>query len=194
MIRALDLGGTLFLPATHKNMQSVVSGSKYPNLKSVLIDTEDSLDDLSAGLEAIKEMLKTYKKGSLFVFIRPRNTGVLQKILRFKNIEKIDGFILPKFSLKNAKEYLYTLANSAYTIMPSIEGSELFEQGKLLKLKDLLLPHKEKIILIRFGLEDMLRQLNMKRKCKDSIFDFAVTSSVLGSFIAVFKRDRKSVV
>ncbi|WP_455757162.1 HpcH/HpaI aldolase/citrate lyase family protein [Sulfurimonas sp.] len=33
----------------------------------------------------------------------------------------------------------------------------------------------------------MLRQLKMRRKCEDSIFDFSVTSTVLGNFLAIFK-------
>ncbi|MDQ7044807.1 MAG: HpcH/HpaI aldolase/citrate lyase family protein [Sulfurimonas sp.] len=187
MIKAIELGGTLFLPATHKDIKCVVSGEKYPDLKSVLIDTEDSLDDLESGLEAIQTLLQTYKKSTLLVFIRPRNMEVLQEILKFQNIHLIEGFILPKFSLDNARKYLYILANTSYTIMPSIEGSELFEQPKLVELRDILLIHKEKIPLVRFGLEDMLRQLKMRRTCQESIFDFTVTSSVLGNFIGIFK-------
>ena len=42
-------------------------------------------------------------------------------------------------------------------------------------------------MLVRFGLEDMLRQLGMRRKCNESIFDFSTTSLVVGNFIATFK-------
>ena len=188
-MRGLELAGTLFVPATHKDLKIIVSGVKYPNLKSVLIDTEDSISNelLDLAIESIKDLLETYVKSTLLVFIRPRNIKILEEILLFKNIEKIDGFILPKFSLCNADDYLQTLRDSKYIIMPSIEGEELFDSAKLIELKNKLLTHKDKISLVRFGLEDMLRQLKMRRTCEDSIFDISVTSSVIGNFIAIFK-------
>jgi len=94
---------------------------------------------------------------------------------------------LPKFSLDNASEYLALLEDKDFLLMPSIEGKELFEQMKLLQLRELLLPIKEKIPLLRYGLEDMLKQLGMKRSCEESAFDYAVTSYLLGQFISIFK-------
>ena len=185
----IKLGGTLFIPATHKDLDAVVSGKKYNNLKSVLIDTEDSIADvdLEISLLRIKNLLQNFTKTDLITLLRPRNIKVLEELLTYKNIDKIDGFILPKFSLINADLYLKALQNSKYLIMPSIEGSELFESSKLFKLREKLLLHKEKVLLIRFGLEDMLRQLKMKRSCEKSIFDYAVGSTILGNFIGIFK-------
>lgn len=189
MISYIELGGTLFIPATHKNLEAIVSGEKYSTLKSVLIDTEDSISDaeLTEALQSVKSLLSRYQKTKLLVFIRPRNQEVLQELLAYTNIEKIDGFILPKFSLENAESYLELLKNTKHCLMPSIEGKELFDGSKLIKLRDILLHHSNRIILIRFGLEDMLRQLTMRRKCEDSIFDFSVTHTILGNFIAIFK-------
>ena len=183
-----ELGATLFVPALHKDLQEIAEGKKYPNLKSVLIDSEDGIgeSDLADALTKIKEMLLKLKKGSCLVFIRPRDVEVLKEFLTLDGIDKIDGFILPKFSLSNADEYLSVLGNS-YAFMPSIEGEELFNHAKLTQLRDILLPSFEQIITIRFGLEDMLRQLRIVRKCNDSIFDFSATSVVLGNFIATFK-------
>ena len=185
----IKLGGTLFIPATHKDLDAVVSGKKYNNLKSVLIDTEDSIADvdLEISLLRIKNLLQNFTKTDLITLLRPRNIKVLEELLTYKNIDKIDGFILPKFSLINADLYLKALQNSKYLIMPSIEGSELFDSSKLFKLREKLLLHKEKVLLIRFGLEDMLRQLKMKRSCEKSIFDYAVGSTILGNFIGIFK-------
>lgn len=185
----IELGATLFVPATHKNLAQIISGAKYQNLKSVVIDTEDAISesDLSYSMEVIKNLLTLFKKNKLLVFIRPRNIEILKELLSYESIDQIDGFVLPKFSLINAQEYLNTLKLSSHLIMPSVEGKELFDTNKLIKLKDILVQYKEKIILVRFGLEDMLRQLSMKRRCEDSIFDIAVTSSILGNLLAIFK-------
>ncbi len=184
-----ELGGTMFVPATHKDLKTITSGEKYPKLKSVLIDTEDGIleKEIPHAINSIKNLLNSFEKNTLFVFIRPANTKVLKELLACGNIHKIDGFVLPKFSLSNVHEYLDILKEFPHAIMPSIEGAELFNHSKLFELSELLLEYKDKIILIRFGLEDMLRQLSMRRECGTSVFDISATSAVLGNFIATFK-------
>ena len=185
----IDLGATLFVPATHKNLFEIVCEGKYKDLKSVLIDTEDGINhsDLMMAKTKIKKLLNSYQKKGCHLFLRPKDPQVLKEFLEMEGIEKVDGFILPKFTLQNAAFYLKLLQGKDFYFMPSIEGSELFEKEKLKLLRDMLLKHKEKILLIRFGLEDMLRQLRMKRHCKYSIFDYSVSNVVLGEFLAIFK-------
>ena len=189
MIDYTDLGATLFVPSTHKNLKQILKKEKYPNLKSIVIDTEDGINenDLCIAKEIIKEILKKHKKNRLLVFIRPNNPKTLKELLSYENIDKVDGFVLPKFSLDNLHEYLDLLKSTKHYFMPSIEGRELFDSDDLKKLRDMFLEYKERIILIRFGLEDMLRQLGMKRSCEYSLFDYAVCSSVIGNFLAIFK-------
>jgi len=188
-INYIELGATLFISATHKDLEAVVCRNKYPQLKSVLIDTEDGInsESLDAAFKAIEKLLKIYEKKKLIVFIRPRNIVALEDFLELKNINKIDGFILPKFSLSNAQDYFSLLKDYDFLVMPSIEGEELFNQNSLYELRTLLLQNRENILLVRFGLEDMLRQLKMKRSCEESIFDFSATSYILGGFISTFK-------
>ncbi len=184
-----ELGGTLFIPATHKDLDSVILGLKYPDLKSVVVDLEDSVDadDYLYALKKLAQLLIYLERKAVFVFVRPKDAASLKTILELEYIERVDGFILPKFTLPNANDYIGLIKDRDFFFMPSIEGSELFDTSKLIELKDILIPHKNKIILIRYGLEDMLRQLAMKRKCDESIFDFASTSTVLGNLIAIFK-------
>lgn len=188
-INYIELGATLFIPAIHKDLEAVVCNNKYPELKSVLVDTEDGINDenLDTAFKAIDKLLNIYEKKKLAVFIRPRDIEVLEKILNIKNIEKIDGFILPKFSLSNAQNYFDLLQDNDFLIMPSIEGKELFNQNSLYELREILLKNTENILLLRFGLEDILRQLTIKRISQESIFDLSVLSYILGNFIATFK-------
>jgi citrate lyase beta subunit len=188
-INYLELGATMFVPATHKNLESIVLDEKYPNLKSVLIDTEDGIGntDLVNSLDIIKKLLKKYKRKKLLVFIRPKDIETLKEIIFFDGVTNIAGFILPKFSLENAKEYLDILEAFDFFIMPSVEGDELFDNTKLIKLCDTIKSHKTDVSLVRIGLEDMLKSLRMKRKCDKSLFDISATSFVLGNFISTFK-------
>ncbi|MBU1657660.1 HpcH/HpaI aldolase/citrate lyase family protein [bacterium] len=184
-----QLGATLFVPGTHKDLEAILSGKKYKNLKSVVIDTEDGIhqEQLPHAMEQITEILPRFEKSKLLVFIRPRNVEILKELLACGSIEKMDGFVLAKLSLSNVCEYFEALRDTQYCMMPSIEGEELFNPVKLFELRDILLQHKERIPLVRFGLEDMLRVLGMRRDCERSLFDICATSYVLGNFIATFK-------
>ena len=191
-IHALELGGTLFVPASHKNLGAILSGQKYPDLRSVVIDFEDGLvsSNREEALAHLDTLLENLQETKLLRFIRPQNPQMLKIFLAQKNIEKIDGFILPKFGLENAKDYLTIIQNPTSKIqhpkiMPSIEGKELFDTQKLQQLREILLPHQKQIICIRFGAQDMLRQLGLKQF--GSIYDMLVPSQVIANLIATFK-------
>ena len=119
----LKLGASLYVPATHKELINIAKGLKYPGLKSLIIDTEDSIttDDLPFAYENIGKLLQELSnspleggaRGMLFdsplrpmVFIRVRNTKEYQRLSDFENIKNIDGFVLPKFTLENMEDYL----------------------------------------------------------------------------------------
>lgn len=185
----VDIGATLFVPASHKNLHAILTREKYKELKSIVIDFEDGLEvsAIEDAIQKLEENLHLITNISPFVFLRPKDPKMLLKLLQLQKIEHLDGFVLPKFSLNNADEYLQPLAKTDFKIMPSIEGEELFNNTQLQKLRDKLLTVKTNIVLVRFGLEDMLKALGMRRGCDESIFDFAVTNTILGNFLATFK-------
>ena len=190
-IDPIELGATLFAPATHKNILPILKREKYPQLKSLLIDLEDGLGEASyrQGIETLQKLLAEYEPNELLVFVRPKDPESLQELLELEGIEKVDGFILPKFSLKNCTLYKKILLNSSFYVMPSIEGKELFGETLLEQLKTEILEFKEQLLLIRIGCEDMLRQLVMIRSCEKSLFDYAAPSFIFGKVIALFKSE-----
>ena len=190
-IHALELGGTLFVPASHKNLEAVLSGKKHPDLRSVVIDFEDGLAnaDRQEALDKLPILLKNIKETTLLRFIRPQNQKMLKELLKLEFINNIDGFILPKFGLENADDYLSLFPISdlplSSHIMPSIEGKELFDIQQLQKLREILLPHQKQIICIRFGAQDMLRQLSLRQD--ESIYNMLVPSQVIANILTTFK-------
>ncbi|MEA3373928.1 MAG: HpcH/HpaI aldolase/citrate lyase family protein [Campylobacterota bacterium] len=189
MINALELGGTLFVPATHKYLEAIAHGEKFPTLRSVVMDLEDGIteDELQEGMNRIAALLPALRSASLLRFIRPRNVEVLRQILGFESIGKINGFIFPKFGLESAEAYLSLMKNSQHCFMPSIEGKELFDAVSLGVLRDWLLPYNSRIPVIRFGAEDMFRQLGLRRECATSLYDMAAPSQVIGNLLTTFK-------
>lgn len=194
MIRNLspiELGGSLYIPAIHKNVNEICNADKYPQLRSCIIDTEDAIgeDDLAPALENIAKMLETYVPGRLRLFIRPRNPQVLKHLLKITYIEKIDGFSLPKFSTEVMREYaqILTLSKHRFYIMPVLESLDLFSREKLEDIRDFLLSCRLPVLTLRLGGEDMMQFLGLKRRCEDNIYTLAAPARVIGDVLTCFK-------
>lgn len=186
-IDAVELGGTLFVPATHKHLHAIACGEKLPALRAAVFDTEDGIreEELEAGIDRIAAMLPGLGDNGPFRFIRPRTPDVLARFVRLDGIEKVDGFVLPKFGLDNAGAYLDIIGEHLF--MPAVEGEELFDVTKLRQLRDILLPFREQIIVMRFGAEDMLRQLGLRRDCSRMLYDMCAPSQVVANMLNTFK-------
>ncbi|UFS61476.1 HpcH/HpaI aldolase/citrate lyase family protein [Sulfurimonas sp. HSL-3221] len=188
-IHPAELGATLFVPATHPGLAAVLGGKKYPQLRSCVIDLEDGIDadERDAALQHLRTLLPRFADTPLLRFLRPSSPEMLSELLRMTGIEKLDGFVLPKFGGDNADAWLALLDDNAFAIMPSIEGSDLFSQTKLHTLAERLQPYRERIPTLRFGLEDMLRQLGMVRDCDTPLYGLVAPAQIIATLLTVFK-------
>ena len=185
----IELGATLFIPAHHHNILPLIQRKKIPYLKSMVIDFEDGVTSQQRreGLDKLEKYLDAIDTNSAYVFIRPKDPQMLKDISLREDIQRCDGFVLPKFSLQTAPLYLEYLDATQHMFMPSFEGLEVFENDTLQKLFEMLLPYKERIVLVRFGLEDLYKQLLLPRECATNPFDISSISVLLGGFIAKAK-------
>jgi len=188
MINAYQLGATLFVPSTHKNLDAIAMNEKFTALQSMVIDSEDGIDsdDIEIALKNIENLLRKDLPSSPLRFIRAKNVDVLKQILEFEGIEKIDGFVLAKFD-DNAKEYLHTMSKNSFYFMPSIEGVALFNLEKLNTIREKLVEFKSRIICVRFGAEDMLKALSLQREKDLSLYDMLLPSRVITDILLTFK-------
>jgi len=72
------LGATLFIPASHKNLEEILLHNSLPLLKSLVIDTEDGLDgrELETSMKRIEALLVKITNPKIILFLRPRNATV----------------------------------------------------------------------------------------------------------------------
>ncbi|WP_345969150.1 HpcH/HpaI aldolase/citrate lyase family protein [Sulfurimonas sp. HSL1-6] len=189
LIHPAELGGTLFVPATHPGLAAVLSGEKYPQLRSCVIDLEDGINaaDRDDALQRLQSLLPQLADTTLLRFLRPSSPEMLCELLRMEGIENLDGLVLPKFGGDNADAWLALLDDNAFAFMPSIEGCDLFSQAKLHALADRLQPYRERIPTLRFGLEDMLRQLGMVRDCDTPLYGLVAPAQIIATLLTVFK-------
>ena len=155
----------------------------------MVIDTEDGIlaSELEGALERISTLLNILSPVTLLRFIRPRDPQTLERLLAMEGIGAIDGFVLPKFGVKNAQHYLSLVRDTPFVFMPSIEGDELFDPIRLSEIREMLLPYRPRIPLIRFGAEDMLSQLGLRRDCSRSLFEMSAPSYAIGALLSLFK-------
>jgi citrate lyase beta subunit len=186
----IKLGASLYLPANRSDINEIVLKGKHPFLTSVILDTEDSvsienLEQCYINLEnVLAEMPDIKSKDRLLVFIRPRNPEEFKRITLLKNISKIDGFVLPKFSALNMNDYLDTLpANMWY--MPVLENN-IFTEQEILTIRDFILQHKENLLSVRIGITDILNILKTRRNTNYTIYEIPVASNIISRIIFAF--------
>lgn len=191
-----ELGATLYIPIMHKNLELIIERKKYHYLKSIIICFEDStsLFDMEKGMERLGKILEQFSVSDLKVFIRPRNIDNLKDILKFKNINMIDGFALPKFDTSNMAEYLSIfIEENHFYIMPILETKDVFSSFKLQDIFKELEPFKEKILVIRIGGEDILSLLGTIRDCHKTLYEIMPLYLILSTIINIFKPNGFSI-
>ncbi len=190
----IELGASLYLPATMNNLTAIASGSKYPRLRSVIFCTEDAIKDfeVDSALDNIQACLNDMKHNMPekrpYCFIRPRSPEVLQRILNMENIHSIQGFALPKFTLENMPAWFSILEkHPQFFIMPILESLDTFCLHKMTDLRDAFLssPQRNSIAAIRIGGLDLLNLLGVRRQPEHTIYDTAL-SFTLKSLATIF--------
>jgi citrate lyase beta subunit len=141
---AIELGATLYVPATNPAMRAIISGS-IPDLRSVVLCLEDSVrdDEVTAAFANIQTLLLSLetRAPTLSVHVRPRDVAMLSQLVRLQGIDRVVGFVLPKVTTKSLPTWLSTLMHDHHRIMPTIEGKEAFDRQALARLCDQLRPY-----------------------------------------------------
>ncbi|WP_045976587.1 HpcH/HpaI aldolase/citrate lyase family protein [Vibrio neptunius] len=169
-----SLGATLYTPCTHDKLSQIMSNGL--GSKSMVFCTEDAVSDdqLKLSLDNLRNALLVLEDNSKFKrFIRPRNALVLKEILGFDGIEKIDGFVLPKYDLTTLNEYHDVLISSShpFKVMPTLESSEVMCPKNLVLIREQLNSIKDRIICLRIGGNDLFNILGIKRMPGQTIYD-----------------------
>lgn len=188
-ISHLRLGASLYVPAIRPDLAAVANGERHPELKSVILCTEDSIlsGQVDTALANLRECLPQIGGDRPLVFIRPRNADVLGCILALRGIERIDGFVLPKATRSNLAAYA-AMVPDHFAIMPTVETREAFDPGCLAGLREAMsVPGvRERILAVRIGGNDLLNLLGVRRLPRRTIYD-TVAGPVVASLVSAFR-------
>lgn len=175
-ISALHLGATLYTPAIIPILKakSMIFGTAYPELKSLVICLEDSLTEsqVEPGLINLKRILLALKdeafKRSILLFIRPRTIEMAKEILDWDLNSSFDGFVAPKFHLGDC--WLEIMPEDLY-LMPTCEHKDYFDASYRSEVRSWLNPHKDNVLCLRIGGNDLLSSLGLRRPRNLSIYE-----------------------
>ncbi|MEE4634457.1 HpcH/HpaI aldolase/citrate lyase family protein [Pseudomonas alliivorans] len=166
------LGATLYMPATRDDILDVVFAEKLPELRSLVVCLEDAvaLIDIETALVNLRQVLTRIQdrggrpaSGPL-LFVRPRDAAMARILNDWPLMIHVDGFVVPKLSLKTLSSWEQAVTNPALALMPTLETPEVFNPTAMVELGQALKANlDERIIALRIGGNDLMGCLGLRR-------------------------------
>lgn len=189
---AIELGATMYIPATSPHLWEVTQGLRYPALRSIVVCLEDAVleTDIQSAMFNLKQLLlkiqsEPHINQTVAVFIRPRHPEMGKHIVDWQLNHTFNGFVLPKFTLENLNIWKDICGNQI-TLMPTLESAEYFDMGYVSEIKSALKYDFPSVLCLRVGGNDLLSCLNLRRSKKHTIYQSPVghlIPQLVGQFI-----------
>lgn len=179
IISPFALGATLYIPATRAGLMDLVCGRKLPELRSLVICLEDAVAkaDVEAALKNLHRLLLDLDtRGNRppmgpLLFIRPRNIQMAARLNDWPLMKHVDGFVLPKLSLKTLSAWEQAVNNPNLHLMPTLETAEVYNPTAMLDLGQALKAQlKPRIIALRIGGNDLMGCLGLRRNPSTTLY------------------------
>ncbi len=208
------VGALLYAPANHPKMASYLCERKYAHLKSLALCMEDAIPEQSVPqaedifIETLKKVHQALFAGKLdanalpLIFVRVRGSEQMQRLFdRARDFLTIfSGFILPKFSPENFKEYDKVLdymdtrcSSRRMYVMPIIETRSAIKletrTQTLLSIQRAVAQWGDTVLNIRVGGNDFCSLYGVRRNIKNTIYDIGVVRDALMDILNVFAMD-----
>jgi len=184
--RALELGASLYVPATRPDLLPLANRAKYPHLRSLIFCTEDAVAEreLPRALHHLEHLLAHLEPGGPLRFVRVRRPEVLRTVLQMDGVDGLTGFVLPKLTRANLDDYFdHFRPADPFLVMPTLETIDVFDARALAELRDVLVQehYRRRILALRIGGNDLFHLLGMRRPRGRTIYQtpLAVTIAQL---------------
>jgi citrate lyase beta subunit len=123
-----------------------------------------------------------------FRFIRARNPEILARLLDLPDIEKVDGFVLPKFNENVFHAYFDQLKDTPFKVMPTLETREVFDFNAMNELRVGLSQDDiaKRILMLRIGGNDLMNLLGIRRPRSFTLYETPI-GSVIAQLVTIFR-------
>jgi citrate lyase beta subunit len=185
------LGASLYMPAHRRDLMDCANGEKLQSLRSMIFCTEDAVShtEVDSSLRHLGLCIQGFRDTpNRFRFIRARNPEILARLLDLPDIEKIDGFVLPKFSESNFHAYFDQLQGTHFKVMPTLETRDVFDTGAMRELRQGLSQDDifTRILMLRIGGNDLMNLLGIRRPRHMTLYETPL-GHVIAQLVTMFK-------
>ena len=185
------LGAPLYMPGNRRDILEIANGEKYPWLRAMIFCTEDAVlqADVDSCVRHLGLCLQGFKNTTQqYRVIRVRNPDVLGRLLALPDIDKIDGFVLPKFTEDVFNDYLDQLRDTTFKVMPTLETKEVFNVNAMTNLCQGLLQSDmaENVLMLRIGGNDLMNLLGLRRERASTIYETPL-GHIIAQLVTIFK-------
>lgn len=190
-VHSARLGATLYVPATRADLYSIATGLKYPELRSVVFDLEDSVLDRDVGLAmanlgtVLRQLERVGETNGPMIFVRPRNADLLARFMCLPAIGVVNGFIIPKATAEVMPSYICSLTNPRHLIMPTIETREAFDPIEMRRLREQLIAIHDRVLAVRIGGNDLLQTLGCRRSVTRTAYEGPL-GKIISNLVSTF--------
>ena len=173
----LELGATLYVPATRLDLLDIASGHRFPQLRSAVICLEDGIRPADAPIAMAQVRALLTRLGDCSperrpaLFLRPRDPDMLARLCDMPGLEHVAGFVLPKLTAARLPLYLARAGGCHPALMPTLETREVFDAGELAELRAQFLAVADRILAIRIGGNDLLHVIGARRSAIRTAYD-----------------------
>lgn len=205
-----SVGALLYCPANNESIIHSLLNENFGKHFSLAMCLEDTIKD-DCVEEAEHKLVSTIK--ALFgaattkefympkIFIRVREPKQINDLIERFGTSRvlITGFIIPKFSLSNADEYIQLFSSinkqreQRIYMMPILESPTMIDlrhrAAILYKLKEKLDCIEELVLNIRVGGNDLCHMFGFRRHSNESIHSIKPISNIFSDIITVFGMD-----
>jgi citrate lyase beta subunit len=185
------LGAPLYMPGNRRDIMDIANGEKYSRLRSMIFCTEDAVSgaDVDSCVRHIGMCLQGFRDTPhRFRFIRARNPDILARLLDLPDIEKVEGFVLPKFNEDVFNAYFDQLQGTNFKVMPTLETRDVFDVNAMTQLRRGLSQDgiAERVLMLRIGGNDLLSLLGIRRPRSLTLYETPI-GGVIAQLVTIFK-------
>ncbi len=205
-----SIGALLYCPANNKSIAGSIINNRFGSRFSLALCLEDTINDnfvlqaeqiLFSSLQKIRHALSETSFYLPKIFIRIRNKEQMQRLYSMSGelSSLITGFIIPKFSLENADDFIQTIleinetARRPVYMMPIYESPSIIDLRKrydiLYGLKEKLDSIRELILNIRVGGSDLCHVFGYRRHADESIHKIPPIAQIFSDINTVYGLD-----
>lgn len=205
-----SIGPLLYCPANKPGIAESVINQKFGTNFSLALCLEDTINDNFVAeaendlIHSIGMIYTAFQKKSFYLpklFIRVRNPEQINRLMSALKdyIDMVTGFIIPKFSLENARDYINAIIHANETAAKKIYFMPIYESASIIhlqtrydilySLKDCLHEVEELVLNIRVGGNDLCHIFGFRRHPVESIHRIKPISSIFTDIVTVYGAD-----